>query len=256
MSSRVKVVAFDVWRDRDRAEFAVALKALEAAGVDIIDLYISPVDFGSMDDWLDALVKLLSNSMNVTTEPIRLLGFCAGGRLALEIAQRLATSGTPAVFVGLIDTWVRPPNIDIERNLYGRYSIGPSVWLPQWVLWAHTTSSGTWRAIARSLFSAAQRKLNGRTAPQHRQHRNEEDWKLMHFTHDRAIALVQCPVHLFNTVDSIAEHVDDPSLGLAPYLRGGFTVHELAGKHHTFTKLEYIDSFVCTVLETIGVSKT
>ncbi len=233
----MKIVAFDVWQQEDLAEFSLCLKVLQAEGHDVVDLYIDPARFPSFERWRDAMLVRLRREIGTRGGEFALLGFCAGGRVALEVANVLTREGTPPSFVGLVETWIRSPLIELDRDLYRHYRVRAWIRLRQQLLWLLVTPGGDWRALLRWQVRNSKKYARvNRHSESARDEQSRSVWRLMHFTHDRMFPVVTSFVHLFNSQGSIDEHLGDPSLGLAPYLRGGYDVHVIPGDHLTCTK--------------------
>ena len=248
----MKIVVFDVWRNNDRAEFSVCVRALQRRGFDVLDLYLPPQEFASMDQWCAALMGRLSQEVDLAHESVALLGFCAGGRVALEIATLLRATKSSAAFVGLIETWIRSPITELNRDLYRRYRVRPNVWVRQQLIWAAITPGGTFGQLLKAQFDSIVARIRRGSVGSQPATVPDLEWTLMNFTHNRMVRVMDEHIHLFNTGDSIVEQSNDSSLGLAPYLRAGFTVHRLAGEHHTCTKLPHQDGLLDAVVKALG----
>lgn len=233
----MKMVLLDVWRESDEANFGACRDALASRGVSVLDPYVTPTSTASRDEWIDSMLDRVRRDISVDAEPWGVLGFCAGGRVALEIAARLRDESRAPNFVGLIEAWVRSPLVEIQRRRYHRFGVPARVQLRQQMLWAALEPRHRWtellRERAREVPTALRRRDRG--ASDHH-HQSPDDWLVMHYTHSRMVTTWTGHVHLFNTAPSIHEFDDNPSLGLAPYLRGGFSVHVVPGDHHSCTQ--------------------
>ncbi len=246
----MKIAVLDVWRHHDKAEFRTVLPALRARGIEVIDLFVDPSSYATSHLWVDAMLARLDEDTTRDDESIKLLGFCAGGRVALALSERLEQRGTPPSFIGLIETWQRSPLVELDRALYSRYGVGERLMVRQQIQWLLSAPEASFRALARcyrqNWKSIVRRSSIERRSKQKSDEPNE--WLIMNFTHATGISPVTTNVHIFNTRGSVHDHFGDPSLGLAPYLRGGFNVHYLEGDHHSCTKEPFREGLVSQII--------
>lgn len=249
----MKIAVLDVWRYEDLAEFRLVLPVLRARGIEVIDLYVEPSATSTAQQWIDAMINRLDDATAQSSDGVNLLGFCAGGRVALSLAERLEQRGTPIKFLGLIETWQRSPLVELDRALYSRYGIGVKLMVRQQLQWLTSSPGADWRELARcyrrNWKSVVSRSSLKRRAQEKDASPNE--WLIMHLTHANAIPIVSTPVQLFNTRDSVREYFGDPSMALAPYFRGGYSVHYLEGDHHSCTKEPCQSSLVDQIVSTL-----
>ena len=247
----MKIAVLDVWRYDDLAEFRTVLPALRARGVDVIDLYVEPEAFATSQQWIDAMLTRLEEE--AAGESINLLGFCAGGRVALSLAEELERRGTSIQFLGLIETWQRSPLVELDRALYSRYGVSTKLMIRQQLQWLTSSPGANWRDLVRC-YARNWKSIIGRSSLQRRAREKSgspSEWLIMHFTHASAIPIVSTPVQLFNSRESIREYFGDPSMALAPYFRGGFRVHLLEGDHHSCTQEPHQSSLVDQIISTV-----
>jgi thioesterase domain-containing protein len=254
----VKIAVLDLWRENDEADFRSVLPELRAQGLDVVDLYVKPHKFADSNQWIDAMLAKLDEVTTRETGGVRLLGFCAGGRVAMAIAARLEARGTPATYLGLIETWQRSPLVELDRALYSRYAVGFKLMFHQHLQWLLFAVNSSPRALVNSFARNWRSLVNRRAILRRSQEKDAPNgaWLVMNFTHATAISTVTTPAHLFNTRDSVAEHCGDPSMALAPYLRGGFHVHYVEGDHRSFTKEPQRSGLVSQIVSSIEGSNS
>jgi thioesterase domain-containing protein len=248
----LKIAVLDLWREQDRAQFHTVRREMSERGVHVVDVYEPTAPFRTSRQWVDAMESKLLSSFG-PHEEIHLLGFCAGGRVAMTLSERLEQSGRRASFIGLIETWQRSPLVELDRALYSRFSVGVKLMVRQQLQWLTSAPGANWRQLVKSYRTNASSILRRNQILRDAQQRKDsfEEWKLMHFTHASAISVITTPAHLFNSSDSMDEFLGDPSLGLAPYLRGGFEVHRLNGEHHSCTQDPHRGELVDLVIATM-----
>ncbi len=237
----VKLLTIDLWRDADRAHFHRVPQELSRRGHDVVDLFVSPDHQPSFDAWLREFTDQALEEIN--GEPFGLLGYCAGGRIALELINSLGVNGLSPNYVGLIDTWQRNPLVELGRDLYGRYDVSWRVSVPQQIQWLLATPGHNWRVLLR----AHLHRLAELPRRQARRRSRGPEWTLMHLIHDRLVPVVTHGVDLFVTTDSVIEHQGDASLGLAPVLRGGYVVHRIDGDHHLVATSPVLEELVALI---------
>jgi hypothetical protein len=208
-------------------------RRVRAGGVDIHDLFVPGDPFATLGDWARAVVAELA-SVALAGEPLHLVGYCLGGNILREVVAQLEATGTRPAYVGLIDSWYRPPAQWVDRGLYSRYGVG----------WHRRVRHQAGRfapprnerlsAVVRSwvvrFARTTGRFLRGRTLG--RERRNIRNWHGQHLARDWFYPRLMVPVHLYNSQESVTDLDGDPSMGLAPYLISGFDVRVFPDTQH------------------------
>jgi thioesterase domain-containing protein len=233
LPSRQLLISVRGWSADDDPRYPAFVERLRDSGVDVHDLFVPPDPFPTMADWARAVIAEIS-TVALAGEPLHLLGYCLGGHVLLEVVGQLQASAQMPGYVGLIDCWYRPPAHWVDRGIYGRYGVAwsrrvrhqaariapPHAERPSVVLrsWAIRTARTTGRV------------LRGRTSS--RQRPEILNWQGQHLAYDWFYPRLTTPVHVYNAEVTVDDMGGDPSIGLSPYLVGGFEVQVLPDSGH------------------------
>ena len=245
----MRFFVFDMWRVHDDADFGSFLGAMRDQGHEVVDVYVSPDGYASMDDWAGAIAAQIEATVRSGDQSVKLLGYCVGGRVACRVAEDLTSVGMAPSYVGVIEAWQRNAYREYHRFWYRRMKVDWNVRWRQQLLWLALEPEANLRKL---LFVRLRDRVKAildffTRGPARRWRERQSEWTMLHLTQNCMYPTVHSFVHLYNTESTIGEFGDDPSLGLAAYLRGGFSVRRISGDHHSCTKLPARDSLIVQI---------
>ena len=234
----VRFFVFDMWRVHDQADFGSFIGAMRDQGHELVDVYVPPDGYASMDDWAGAIAIQIESTVHSGDQSVNFLGYCVGGRVGFRVAEVLTSAGMAPSYVGVIEAWQRDAYREYHRFWYRRMKIDWKVRWRQQLLWLALEPEANLRKL---VFVRLRDRMKAildfcTRGPARRWRERQSEWTMLHLTQNRMYPTVRGFVHLYNTESTIAEFGDDPSLGLAAYLRGGYSVCRIPGDHHSCTQ--------------------
>lgn len=215
---------------------------LEAAGVEVSLLYADPAGCTTFGEWIDRYVERL-DEQHPPAEPLRLLGYCFGGAVCHDLTAALVALGRPLAYVGMVEAWIPSGEYRIVNGVFRRYRVPWRVRLRESLFDVSRPNGLPVRRMAKAWLSAfvkwPPRWFRDVVIRRGRPRRRKSEWAALSVVWKWMHRDVDTPVHLYHTPDSIARIDGDPSLGLSPYLRGGYTLRLVSGDHATCTELPH-----------------
>lgn len=197
-----------------------------------------------VDDWLAHFRTVIAGL--AVAPPYRLLGYSFGGVLALELARGYRERGIGVAYVGMVDTW-RPEVI--ARTMSEK--------VVEFVTRLDRAPRGMRRSVVAEFAKRSVRYRAGKVRERVRPTLAPRDVLppirravMVSWARYQPTA-VDFPVALFACPKSMARFGRDPSLGWAPFLRGGFTQCTVAGEHLTLFTEPYLDGTVAAIEESL-----
>jgi thioesterase domain-containing protein len=177
--------------------------------------------------------------------PFRLAGWSFGGVVALELARRLGAEGAGPAALDLVDSWIPRSHPRTVTESVLQHAIKLQALEPAQRR-AHVRKLAKRVPYQARKFARAQAaRVGGKRRGGAAAGKPAVDPQL------RAIwvpfvkyepSQYHEPVALHACADSVARNNGDPSLGWSRWLVGGFTVHQVGGKHRTMWESPHVAS--------------
>lgn len=197
-----------------------------------------------VDDWVDHCTAVL-DELDIEP-PHRIVGWSFGGVVALELARRLRAAGTAVTYVGMIDT-IRPRLLPLSDREYVWYHLGAAAAMPDAERIPYLRQKAGYLAYRR--FPQAGAAVRGTLVrlgyrrDRVVKHSTKPTDPMMIAVHTSYLNYrgegVPFPVHLYATEGSRVK-AREPALRWAPWLHGGFQLHDIPGGHFTLFDPEHL----------------
>ena len=223
------------------------LVRIRNAGWVVENVYVAPEPYSSMRQWAQATLAEIVRR-GYAEQPLRLIGYCLGGHLAIEVLALLSNPGDTPAYAGLIDTWDRTPVDQMRSRIYHRYRVGVRRRVRHQLLALTRPEPVRLRSAlfewSRAAALWAPLHLNTRI----RGHRKKSHWYRQHLAYNWTYSAVNVPVHLYNSIESIRKNGGDQTMGLSPNLRGGYVLRQIGGDHDSCVSEPHVDRLADLVL--------
>jgi len=216
-------------------------------------IFEDALEHRDMGSWAAAVTTRVLDARD-DSEPLHLLGYCAGGNITMQVLHDLELHGIGVGYVGLIDTRYVSPVERLSKRDYGYVGVRRSRRVREQLGRLAPPESASVGTVLRSWVSAltlgpplqiARRIRNRhRFALLVRNRRADRRWWALHLAFDWNYPSIVTPAHLYGTDVSIRRAGGDPSQGLATFLRGGFTLRRIGGEHFTCIQPPHVDGLI------------
>jgi thioesterase domain-containing protein len=251
--ARPVVIAVHGWEDADEPRFPLVVDGIRAAGIDVVDLYLPLGDTATMPEWCERVADAILALPEASDRTPMLMGYCLGGHLVIGALHHLERRGRAPGAVLLVDTWVRSLRYHLVHDVHGKFRLS---WRRRRLLLLAAVAPPDpvrLRSVARWWTSGAVLRLKRfkRYGPNRRRRASIPNWDGAHVAYDGTFASVTTPARCVNSESSIADNEADPAMGLAPLLRGGFTLRIVPGGHHSMMEEPHTDGLVAALVDEI-----
>lgn len=208
------------------------IERIRQEGIVVHDVFVPGIDKSSLEEWASAYLAQI-DALGVERHERRLLGYCLGGHVLLEVAHQLCTRGEPPCYLGLIDVRDLPPLVQVQRGIYRKYRLPVRRRIRHHArLLSGPYAPPTLRMVARTWARAIRGTLGMWKARRFRRARPDgEYWWEARLAYSATFREITSPAHLYNCAETIDDNLGDLTLGLAPVLRAGFALRTLDGTH-------------------------
>jgi len=230
---------------------------LRDRGLVVHDIFVPGSEQPSLEAWAAAYVDEIER-LGIAPQRRQLLGYCLGGHLLLEVAHQLCARGETPRYVGLIDVRDLPPLTQVQRGIYRKYRVP----LPRRIrnharLLTGPYATPSTRAVLSVWVESARLTFGKWRARGCRPAQPEGDyWAEARLAYSATFRDLPCPVHLYNCSEAIEENLGDPTLGLAPLLRGGVALRTFDGTHLGCVEGDAAEPLVDLVAEDLSRGST
>lgn len=218
--------------------------ALAAEGVEVVLAHVDHTGCRTFAEWADRFADHIVDE-HQTDEPMRLLGYCIGGVMCVEVAARLTARGRPPAYVGLVEAWSPSPLTRLVDGTYRHYRV-PWRNRIRGALFELSRPHGPRARTIAAAWTMALLKwpprwfrdvVIRRGAPRRRKSR----WEPLRLAWALDRSSLDIPVFAYHTAHSTALMNGDRTLGLSPHLRGGFVLRTVGGDHAACTDHPHLE---------------
>ena len=221
------------WTEELNPAYITFVDEMRATGVEVVDVYIPPARFRDLGEWAGAVIEVIEGWRD-RSGPLHLMGYCAGGDLALAALHQLEAAGIVPEFTAFIDVRQDLEEYCLNRGINSLYLVPWRVRFRRELIRLTPPDRESLGQVLRSVVRRSFRSV--RELPKRgwrsRKRRKPGLFEVMRLTYPWEFDGVVTPVHTYNTLDSIQRYgANDPSLHVGRNLFGGFVVRIIEGSH-------------------------
>jgi hypothetical protein len=215
----------------------------------VVDIFVSHHGYSTLDEWAGGVVERLLELWSEGTE-LHLIGYCGGGDLLITALPILQRRGIHADYVGFIDIRASRPGDALRSGLYSLYEIPWSGRIWRQMMRLTPPDRETFGEVAVSIVRRSVRSVIElpKRGWRSKKRRNPEIYQQLWLEYRCAWPGVTTPAHLYICPRSVQKYwPNDPSVGSARTLLGGFVIRSIGGNHETCIAPPYSTDLIARI---------
>ena len=238
-----------MWTEEVNPAYITFVDEMRATGQEVVDIFVTHHGYSTLDEWAGGVVERLLELWSEGTE-LHLIGYCGGGDLLITALPILERRGIHADYVGFIDIRASRPGDALRSGLYSLYEIPWSGRIWRQMMRLTPPDRETFGEVAVSIVRRSVRSVIElpKRGWRSKKRRNPAIYRQLWLEYRCAWPGVTTPAHLYVCPRSVQKYwPNDPSVGSARTLLGGFVIRSIGGNHETCIAPPYSTDLIARI---------